>query len=132
MSKQNQVVINFRDSTENSSRVDELVTREIFSSKSDFYRTASEKLLLENIPSVNAKTVTARVPNAIFHWLNRNIIGPGEYRTFENLIVELLRQYRDETRNEMKRAAEHRGELEREYAEVRIRKNEIQSELDLL
>lgn len=132
MSKQNQVVINFRDSTKNNTKMDELVTKEIFPSKSDLIRTAVEKLLLENTPSANAKSVNIRIPNKIFHWINKNIIGPGEELNFETLIIRLLHEYRNEGQNEIMQREKLKMELEKEHATVSIRKKEIEAKLEMV
>lgn len=93
MTADNGVPLNFRDSPEVVRRIEDLVMRGVFPSRSEFFRLASKELLEQHSDTSNAKKATINIPNKLHEWIMLNVIGSGYELNMEALLNRLLKEY---------------------------------------
>jgi len=113
------VLMNFRDSPVVARRIEELIMKGEFPSRSEFIRIAVGELLNQYASTSNSKKVTLSIPNKIFDWANYNIIGPGYELNFETLILSLLKEYVEAQKEEIRKIAEEKYEISLRIAELK-------------
>ena len=112
------VLMNFRDSPSVARKIEELIMQGVFPSRSEFIRIAISELLDQHSSTSNSKKVTVSIPNKIYDWANYNIIGPGYELSIETLIHSLLKEYVENQKQEIKKAAEEKYQIILKKAEL--------------